>query len=284
MTFLKEKVGGSGRSIKRSIDLGGAFVNGKCERFSSKRLRVGDLVEFKTKEAQKGALEIVFEDDDLIVYNKPPGHVCSDLNQVHRLDRMTSGLYLVSKNNFTKSELEKQFYDRSVEKTYLALLCGSVEMSRGVIDDPIGKIGSFDGQTMWGTDPHGMKALTAWEKVAEFGGMTLVACFPKTGRTHQLRVHLASIGHPIVGDHQYCRKRFPIEVDRMMLHAYALCFTHPRTGERMQLGGDLARAKKLAQDIYLQSGATKSGYLHSDVPRDFIDALSRGSRKDRSVH
>ena len=224
-------------------------------------------------------LSIVYEDDDLLVVDKPagltvhpsPGHSrhtlvhavlghCPDLSGVggaqrpgivHRLDKDTSGLIIVAKNDRAHLSLARQLKERMVEKTYLALVEGRVKRSEGVIDAPIGRHPRHRKRMAVlerGSSARSREALTNYRLLREVKGRSFLEVWPETGRTHQIRVHLASIGHPIVGDPVYGRKRRgAVAVARQFLHAHRLVFQHPRTGERLELEAPLA--EDLAQAL-----------------------------------
>jgi 23S rRNA pseudouridine1911/1915/1917 synthase len=164
---------------------------------------------------------------------------------VHRLDKDTSGVMVVAKNDVAHCHLTKQFKNRIVEKVYLAVAYGTLGQEEGSIDSAIGRHPS-ERKRMSTRTKRGRPALTEWRVLERFKGVTLLELFPKTGRTHQIRVHLASIGHPILGDPLYGRKRRlgAIEdpsirkglerMNRQALHAHRLGFIHPQTGERVE--------------------------------------------------
>lgn len=218
-------------------------------------------------------LTILYEDPSIIVIDKPAGMVvhpaygnpsgtlvnallyhCKDLDGingvlrpgiVHRLDKDTSGVMVVAKEDQAFRHLTKQFKNRTVEKVYLAIVSGKLGSSEGIIDSAIGRHPS-ERKRMSTRARRGRTAVTRWKKVEEFNGCTLLEIFPQTGRTHQIRVHLSSIGHPVLGDPLYGRKgrpgaiRDPVlkecvkRINRQALHAQRLRFTHPRTEERVQ--------------------------------------------------
>ena len=284
--FLAEQVTDLSRSaIRRLIDTAQVLVNGEPIKASHK-LKSGDLVvacvpQPETLEAGAEAipLDIVYEDQALIVVNKPagmvihpaPGHQsgtlvnallahCPDLASdagdarpgiVHRLDRDTSGLILVAKNEQIRRALQRQFQARQVHKVYVALLDGHLEAAHGRIEAPLGRDPRH--RQRMAIVPGGREAITEYRLLASLAGddYSLVEAEPKTGRTHQIRVHFASIGHPVVGDTVYGRRRTPLPVPRQFLHAQRLGFTHPLTGQTLEfetpLPDDLAAVLRLLE-------------------------------------
>ncbi len=246
------------------IKLGLVRLNGKPAR-SKESVRTGDTVEVEEPpirpsqyRAEDIALNILYEDDDLIVLNKPPGlvvhpgagnsehtlvnallHHCSNLSGiggeerpgiVHRLDKDTSGCLVVAKNDETHRSLSSQFAGRSVDKVYLALVSGRPRKKNGLIEAAIARHPVHRAR-MTAEATRGRSAKTEYRVIAESAEASLVECRIHSGRTHQVRVHLLHLGHPVLGDKVYAGKRagpFP----RQMLHAWKLGFSHPRTGER----------------------------------------------------
>jgi 23S rRNA pseudouridine1911/1915/1917 synthase len=220
-------------------------------------------------------LEILFEDDDLIVVNKPPGLVvhpgaghrehtlvnallnhCATLSGiggkerpgiVHRLDKETSGCLVVAKNDVAHRELSKQFAARTVEKIYLALVAGKLAKTTGAIEERIGRH-PVHRQRMSATALRGRPARTEYRVVRSSDRGTLVECRLHSGRTHQIRVHLHYLGHPVLGDKLYT-PRLAKDFPRQMLHAWKLGFRHPRTEEwksfEAPLPNDFATAMKV---------------------------------------
>ena len=201
-------------------------------------------------------LDIVYEDDDLLVLNKPKGLVVhpaaghsddtlvngllyalgdqlSGINGelrpgiVHRIDKDTSGLLAVAKNDFAHRILASQLKDHTMARTYEAIVCGSFREDSGTVNAPIGRHPS-DRKKMCVTARNSKEAVTHWEVVARYRGYTHVRCRLETGRTHQIRVHMAHIGHPILGDTVYGHKKPELGQSSQCLHAGALCFRHPR--------------------------------------------------------
>ncbi len=204
-------------------------------------------------------LTVLYQDEDLAVVVKPSGMVVHPAagNEagtlvnallyhlehlsgiggeirpgiVHRLDKDTSGLLLVAKNDFAHGELSRQLAAREMEKHYRALVEGAMQQEAGEIALPLGR--SKTDRKKMAVDPQGREALTRWQVLARGRGATLLDVRILTGRTHQIRVHMQAIHHPVAGDPIY-GVRHGAPVGRLMLHAYSLAFTHPRTGERMQ--------------------------------------------------
>jgi len=282
--FLAAQVAGLSRSAaRRLIEAGQVTVNGEPVKASYKT-RSGDRVvallpgdEPPELIAEAIPLQIVYEDPDLLVVDKQagmvvhpaPGHSSGTLVNallarypelaaaggdrpgiVHRLDRDTSGLIVVARNDRTRRALQRQFKERQVHKAYLALLEGHLQPAWGRIEAPIGR-DPHHRQRM-AVLPGGREALTEYHVLEQFahsmgpaaGDYSLVEAEPLTGRTHQIRVHFASIGHPVVGDAVYGRRRSRLAVPRQFLHARRLAFRHPRTGQRQEfeapLPGDLS--------------------------------------------
>jgi 23S rRNA pseudouridine1911/1915/1917 synthase len=240
-------------------------VNGKPAR-PRDAVRTDDVIEVREPAMEKSEaepeampLEILFEDDDLLVLNKPAGLVmhpgaghqqhtlvnallahCTNLSGiggkerpgiVHRLDKETSGALVVAKNDLTHRHLSKQFAARTMGKIYLALVAGTPRNSTGVIDKAIERH-PVHRQRMSIARRQGRSAKTEYRVLSSSGEVSLVECTLHSGRTHQIRVHLHHLGHPVLGDKLYGGKRagnFP----RQMLHAWKLTFTHPQSGEQM---------------------------------------------------
>jgi len=234
-------------------------------------------------EAEPLPLSILYEDPSIIVIDKPPGMVvhpaygnpsgtlvnallyhCKDLGGingvlrpgvVHRLDKDTSGVMVVAKNDEAFHDLTKQFKNRTVKKVYLAIVYGSMSQDEGLIESAIGRHPT-QRKRMSTRTKRGREAITRWKKLEEFDGCALLEIFPQTGRTHQIRVHLTSIGHPVLGDPLYGRKGRPGAIhdsalrectkrmNRQALHAQRLEFTHPRTGERVHFGSPIPQDMK----------------------------------------
>ena len=217
--------------------------------------------------AQDIPLDIVYEDADLIVVNKPrglvvhpaPGHPdgtlvnalmfhCGDSLSgiggekrpgiVHRIDKDTSGLLIVAKNDFAHLALSSQLSDRSLSRVYEAVVRGGMREDSGTVDAPIGRHPN-DRKKMAVTQKGSRNAVTHWEVIARYRGYTHVRCRLETGRTHQIRVHMAHIGHPLLGDAVYGAPSPDKGLSGQCLHARELKFIHPRSGEKVVISTDL---------------------------------------------
>ena len=263
--FLSRSAEGLSRSAaQKLIADGNVRLNGSPAR-KNHRLRVGDSVELTIPEPREVdiapkqmPLDIVYEDEDVAVINKPKGLVVhpaaghqddtlvngllyamgdslSGINGelrpgiVHRIDKDTSGLLAIAKNDLAHTVLASQLKDHSMARTYEAVVCGSFKEDRGTVDAPIGRHPT-DRKKMCVTSRNSKPAVTHWEVVERCPGYTHIRCRLETGRTHQIRVHMAYIGHPILGDTVYGHKKPELGQDSQCLHAGALCFRHPRDG------------------------------------------------------
>jgi len=260
-------------AAQKLIEEGAVKRNGKPGKKNDK-LNIGDAIEYEIPEAKpvdivptEMKLDIVYEDDDLLVINKPKGLVVhpaaghqddtlvnglmhalgddlSGINGelrpgiVHRIDKDTSGLLAVAKNDYAHVMLASQLKDHSMARTYEAIVCGSFREDSGTVDAPIGRHPS-DRKKMCVTERNSKHAITHWEVVARYRGYTHIRCRLETGRTHQIRVHMAHIGHPILGDLVYGRKKPELSQDSQCLHAGALCFRHPRDGRPVMVFAEL---------------------------------------------
>ncbi len=157
---------------------------------------------------------------------------------MHRIDKDTSGLLIVAKNDFAHAALSAQLADRSLSRQYVAVVRGRLREDSGTIDKPIGRHPT-DRKRMAVTEKNSRPAVTDWSVLARYNGYTLVECRLRTGRTHQIRVHMASIGHPLLGDYTYGAPSPEKGLEGQCLHARRLKFIHPRTGEHMQLEAPL---------------------------------------------
>jgi 23S rRNA pseudouridine1911/1915/1917 synthase len=259
---------------QKAISGGLVLVNGEKVK-PGYRLRAGDRIRVAWRppaplllEPEEIPLDIVYEDEDLLVVNKPQGlvvhpapghprgtlvnallHRCRDLagiggtlrpGIVHRLDKDTSGLLLVAKNDLAHLDLTGQLKAHAVQRVYLALVHGRPPAA-GTISAPIGRH-ERQRKKMAVRPGGGKEAITHYRVVEDLDGYALVEATLETGRTHQVRVHLASIGHPVVGDPLYGGRRSPVPVAGQLLHAYRLSFRHPRTGRPMEFTAPLPPA------------------------------------------
>ena len=251
-------------AAQRLIEEGCVLRNGKPAKKNDK-LNPGDTVDVTIPEPKETEivptdipLDIVYEDEDVLVINKPKGLVVhpaaghqedtlvngllfskagelSGINGelrpgiVHRIDKDTSGLLAVAKNDLAHVMLASQLKDHTMARTYDAIVCGNLKEDSGTVDAPIGRHPS-DRKKMCVIARNSKEAVTHWEVVKRYRGYTHIRCKLETGRTPQIRVHMAHIGHPILGDTVYGRKKPELGQDSQCLHAGALCFRHPRDG------------------------------------------------------
>ena len=272
--WLAAHVEGLTRSAAaKLLESGGVAVNG-ASAAKNYRLTGGETVEVTRPEAEEIAVEpqdipldVVYEDQDVIVVNKPVGlvvhpalghpdgtlvnallHHCGDSLSgiggekrpgiVHRIDRDTSGLIIAAKNDAAHLALSAQLSDHTLARTYECLVMGNLRQDSGTVDAPIGRHPS-DRKKMAVEPRNGRRAVTHWEVIARYNGVTHVRCRLETGRTHQIRVHMAYIGHPILGDTVYGRKKPELGQSSQCLHAGALCFRHPRDGHPVMVFAEL---------------------------------------------
>lgn len=275
--FLGEIENFSRTAVQRMIDEGNILVNSKKVKASYK-VQVNDAITINIAEpketkiiAQDIPLEIVYEDNDIIVINKPKGLVVHPANGnpdgtlvnaimaickdslsgiggeirpgiVHRLDKDTSGLIIVAKNDLAHVNISEQIKDRKVKKTYLALVRGIVKENQATINMPIGR-NSKDRKKM-GVTKEGKNAITHFEVLERFDKYSFLEVIIETGRTHQIRVHLAEIGYPVIGDATYSNGKNEFEIEGQCLHAYRLEFEHPTTHEKMKLEANIPQYLK----------------------------------------
>ena len=293
--YLAEHMPGTSRSrVQEAADAGYVWLNGKAVS-SNTKVRPGDKVEVMTESEEhdttitpvKMDIPVVYEDEDVLVVNKPAGLVVHpghgnyentllhglawhfenananlnlndpDIGLVHRIDKDTSGLLLIAKTPEAKTALGKQFFDHTTERAYNALVWGTFQADEGTIEGALDRDPKdrtrykiFDTEE----NPNAKEAVTHWRVLERFPYVTLVECRLETGRTHQIRVHMRSIGHPLFGDEkyggreilkglrtqkykQYIENCFAL-CPRQALHAKTLGFTHPRTGERMHFDSE----------------------------------------------
>ena len=249
-------------AAQKLLEEGCVLRNGKPGKKNDK-LNIGDAIAVTIPEPKEVdirptemALDIVYEDEDVLVINKPKGLVVhpaaghqddtlvngllyamgddlSGINGelrpgiVHRIDKDTSGLLAVAKNDFSHRILASQLKDHTMARSYEAIVVGSFREDSGTVDAPIGRHPT-DRKKMCVTERNSRHAVTHWEVVKRYRGYTHIRCRLETGRTHQIRVHMAHIGHPILGDIVYGHKKPELGQDSQCLHAGALCFRHPR--------------------------------------------------------
>lgn len=257
--------------IQQYVKEGHVLVNGKSEKVSYK-ICLGDVIEINLPDNKEMdvlpediPLNVVYEDHDVIVVNKPSGMIvhpssgiysgtlvnallyhCHDLSGingvlrpgiVHRIDKDTSGLLMIAKNDKAHQSLSEQLKAHSVSRKYVALVHGVIPHNHGKIDAPIGR-DSKDRQKMAVTKINSKEAVTNFTVLQRFDKMTLIECRLETGRTHQIRVHMAYIGYPVYGDPKYgCKK--DDQTYGQYLHAKTLGFVHPINGEYMEFDSDL---------------------------------------------
>lgn len=267
--------------VQRLIADGHVMVDGKTPK-ASQRLSEGATVAVEMPEPdatdilpEQIPLDILYEDEDVIVVNKARGMVvhpaagvsrgtlvnallahCKDLSGingalrpgiVHRLDKDTSGVMIAAKNDAAHRSLAEQIQQKTAKRVYWAILTGNIAEEEGVIHGAIGR-NPKDRQKMAVVRENGKDATTKFRVLERFGTYTLVECRLMTGRTHQIRVHMAYIGHPVVGDPKYGAKKCPFSIEGQALHSKTLMFTHPRTGERMEFEAPLPEDMQMILD------------------------------------
>ena len=274
-SFLANSSDLSSSQIQKLIEEGRVLVNNETT-VSRYKVNPGDFItaeyleqtptDIKPKDI---ALDIVYEDEDLIVINKPKGLVvhpaagnydntlvnallyhCKELSDingyyrpgiVHRIDKDTSGLLVCAKNNAAHAALSAQLQDKTCFRKYYAIVNGIIDNNEGIINAPIGR-SSKDRQKMEVTDKNSKGAITEFKVLQRLSSTCLVECELKTGRTHQIRVHMAFIKHPVLNDPKYSKKT--IDETGQYLHAYYLSFIHPKTNERMEFVTDMPEYMK----------------------------------------
>ena len=270
--YISSKIDISRVTVQRLIKENKILVNKKQTKASYK-VKIGDKIEIEEEEAKEIEikaenipLEILYEDKDIIIVNKPKGMVVHPANGnpdgtlvnaimaickeslsgiggeirpgiVHRLDKDTSGLLIVAKNDQAHINMSKQIQDRKVIKKYIALVKGVIAEDSATIDMPIAR--STKDRKKMAVDPKGKEAITHFKVLKRYDKYTLLEIKIDTGRTHQIRVHMAYIGHPVVGDMQYSNGKNEFGVEGQMLHSKYLEFDHPITGKRLKLEAPL---------------------------------------------
>lgn len=284
--IAEEKSELSRTTIKRLLENAQILVNGTKQKASYKP-ETGDLIQINMPElcktelvAQDIPVPVIYEDKDIIVVNKPKGMVVHPANGnpdktlvnailamckdslsgiggeirpgiVHRLDKDTSGLLIVAKNDLAHINMSKQIQDRQVIKKYIALVRGIVQEDEATIDMPIAR--SKKDRKKMAVDKDGKNAVTHFKVLKRYDKYTLLELKIDTGRTHQIRVHMSYIGHPVVGDTTYSNGKNEFGIEGQMLHAKYLEFKHPITGETLKLEAPLPQyfenvLKKLDED------------------------------------
>ncbi len=272
--FLARSVAEMSRSgAQKLLEEGCVLRNGKPGKKNDK-LNPGDEISVRLPEPKPVdiqpkdiPLDIVYEDEDVLVINKPKGLVVhpaagheddtlvngllfakadtlSGINGqlrpgiVHRIDKDTSGLLAVAKNDHAHIMLASQLKDHTMARTYECVVCGNMKEDSGTVDAPIGRHPT-DRKKMCVIQRNSRDAVTHWEVITRYRGYTHLRCRLETGRTHQIRVHMAHIGHPILGDTVYGRKKPELGQDSQVLHAGLLCFFHPRDGHPVFVQAEL---------------------------------------------
>jgi len=273
--FLAEEIADLSRSyLQKLIKEGCILVNGNLVK-SNYRLAGGDVITLDTPEPElldvaaepMISLDIVYEDGDILFVNKPkgmvvhpaPGHYTGTLVNgllyhcqgalsgingvqrpgiVHRIDRDTTGLLVVCKNDFAHQHVAKQLAEHSITRKYRAIVHGVIDENQGTVNEPIGR--NKQNRLKMGIDlMNGKQAITHYTVLQRFQKFSYVECQLETGRTHQIRVHMAHIHHPILGDPLYGSQKIPFHLEGQTLHAMVLGLHHPRTGQYMEFEAPL---------------------------------------------
>lgn len=270
--FLAAKLGVSRSNMQKLLEDGRVKRSEKIIKANYKvragEMFVVDIPEPEPIEAvpENIPLDIIYEDDDVVVLNKARGMVvhpapgnytgtlvnallyhCSNLSGinsairpgiVHRLDKDTSGIMIVAKNDAAHISLSQQIQSKTAVRTYLAVVRGNIKTDSGTIETQIAR-DKTDRKKMAVVKEGGRDAITDYEVLERFGKYTLVRCKLRTGRTHQIRVHMEYLGYPLVGDPKYSPMKTPFAIKGQALHSHTLEFTHPRTGERIKFEAPL---------------------------------------------
>lgn len=272
--FLAEQLPDQSRSyLQKLLKDGKVSVNDKTVKANYK-VQLSDVIRFELPDPEVPdilpediPLDILYEDDDVLLINKPKGMVvhpsaghythtivnavmyhCKDhlsgINGVmrpgivHRIDMDTTGVIVICKNDSAHQSLAEQLKEHSITRKYRALVHGNLKEDQGTIEGPIGRH-PVDRKKMAINRQNGKPAVTHYKVLERFGSYTFVECQLETGRTHQIRVHMASIGHPLVGDIAYGPAKCPFRLQGQCLHAMVLGFIHPRTGKYMEFTAPL---------------------------------------------
>lgn len=260
--------------IQKLIEDNKVFVNNKIQKASYK-VKINDKIEMEIDEPKEAKLKpeelplnVIYEDNDIIIINKEKGMVvhpgngnpdgtlanaimarCKDSLSgiggeirpgiVHRIDKDTSGIIIVAKNDKSHIDISNQIKEHKTTKTYIALVRGIVKENEASIDMPIGR--SKKDRKKMAVDKDGKKAVTHFKVLKRYSDCTLLELIIETGRTHQIRVHLSEIGYPIIGDYTYSNGKNRFNVEGQMLHAYKIKFTHPTTKSEVEFVADLPK-------------------------------------------
>ena len=260
--------------IQKLIEDDKVLVNGKKEKPSYK-VKINDKIKIEldppketTLKAEDIPLNIIYEDSDIIIVNKEKGMVvhpgngnpdgtlanaimakCKDSLSgiggeirpgiVHRIDKDTSGIIIIAKNDKAHINISEQIKEHKTKKTYLALVRGTVKENEATIDMPIAR--SKKDRKKMAVDKDGKKAVTHFKVLKRYNDCTLLEVIIETGRTHQIRVHLAEIGYPIIGDYTYSNGKNKFNIEGQMLHAYKIKFKHPTTNKEVEYTAELPK-------------------------------------------
>lgn len=272
--YLSEQCNDMSRSyLQKLVKEGGVCVGGTAVK-SNYKVSAGELVTLEVPEAvepeivpEEMALDIIYEDTGIILINKPKGmvvhpaaghysgtlvnglmhHCRADLSGingvmrpgiVHRIDMDTTGVLIVCKNDMAHNAIAEQLKEHSITRRYYAVVHGNIKAEEGTVNAPIGRH-PVDRKKMSINEKNGREAVTHYRVLERFGQFTYVECRLETGRTHQIRVHMASIGHPLLGDAVYGPAKCPYKLQGQTLHAGILGIIHPRTGEYMEFSAPL---------------------------------------------
>jgi RluA family pseudouridine synthase len=260
----------SKREVRRAIEHGQMTINGKVELRASHRCAVRDRIELHMSffhrpiERLGYKLErVLYEDEELIAYDKPPFVTCDEEGIIsvvrcgfekavlcHRLDAETSGVLLFAKQQSKLQPFLDLFHRREIEKSYICLVDGVPKQKSGCVENYLGRVGTSLGKVIQGevSERHGKWAKTSWEVKKKGKNAALVHCRPATGRTHQIRIHMADMGHPVLGDYRYGRRFssgfYPY---RHLLHARRVAFVHPFSGVHLSIESPIP-------DLFIESG------------------------------
>lgn len=272
--YLSEQLPDVSRSyLQKIIKEGQVLADGKPVK-ANYRVSEGNVIELELPEAvepeiepEELPLDILYEDSDVILINKPKGmvvhpsaghysgtlvngllyHCRDDLSGingvlrpgiVHRIDMDTTGVIIACKNDRAHNAVAEQLKEHSITRRYRAIVCGNIREEEGTVDAPIGRHPT-DRKKMAIVQKNGKEAITHYRVLERFGNYTYIECQLETGRTHQIRVHMTSIGHPLLGDEVYGKTKSPFKLEGQTLHAMVLGFEHPSTGQYMEFEAPL---------------------------------------------